>query len=267
MPYHVVTVPEATPARHSLVDSATVIDEPSNYWEAGLTFDENGCALPVAVEIDCPPGAMSTPVDCVGTDEARAYSPYMIELAIERPAGSFSEGRVAEIARTNLQVSGTAAMEDVLINGLTGTTNAYLGASAGLTEVTAGTPVKPAVALGLIQEALAERAAHGTLHASPLVVNLLPDLVEGEENKLFTKVRHDLVVVANVGTSGPGQAPADAGSRFIFAHLGEPELRMSEIDVQTTLDHATNRWTARATRIVAVTFDPCLRLAAEVTIA
>jgi hypothetical protein len=266
-----VTAPMNEPARHTLEQSANRPEDGSEArWEAGLNFLPSGCTTPAVTAIACPPVGMSSPGNVCQPEVD--YVPYMVELAFERPTGSFDDADLAMMADQALIWGRTAKMTDLLINGQTGSLNQSLALTAGLTTVTTAA-TKPAVALGLIQEVLADYGVGGTMYMSPIVAQLLPNLVEAEDDRLFTKVRHDMIVVDNVDNSAPNTVPgtkvaSTATSRWIYAHIGLPDLRIGELtDTTVEIKRETDVWHARAWQPVAVTFDPCIRIAAEVSLA
>lgn len=257
----IVDAPELKPAAHSLVASANEIPESDTHWMGGLTFVPEGCIVAEALPLDCLSidGSFMTPAACV--DEID-YVPWLLNVQFERPGG-WSQDDVVRLATRALEQTETAALEEAVVYGDGTVGNQFIADNATTVTTTAS---GPAAAIGLIQQEFTEYGTAGTIYASPLVAQLLPNLFLADGATLRTMVRRDLVIVGNLGSKKPDGSAATAGTSWLFGHLGEPEMRRGQIEVTTEFDHTINQHIVTATRTVAINFNPCLTVAAEVNV-
>lgn len=258
--YSIVNRPVLSPTQHSLVASANIVEEPDDRWHGGLTFVPYGCDTPTLVAVDCPQaeGNLSDTIVCV---EDVLYMPYTATTYVRRPAGSYDFDMVSEIAIELLSNNVSPVIASRLVYGDSGeTTNPYVAEDA----VDLSTPVNPVEALGALQNVLGQYGTHATIYMNPHAAAALEkQLVVADNGILYTKARGDCVVVeGTIGSFTPDGDEVDSGETYIFAHLGKPDLRMSDVEVFEGIDHATNDRYVRATQTVVATFEPCLTVAA-----
>ena len=257
----IVTAPGRTSARHSLIESANIVDEPADYWQNGLTYMPAICNGPYVTAVDCPQNELNGAggYECT---EPIVYMPYISTVIVPRPAGIFSFEEVSALALELMPTGTSTLLASKLIYGDGGlTSNKYVADEATVVS----TASKPSVALGLLQDFLDESAgAHGTIYMNSKTANCLENLlVEDDRGRLVTVHRGDLVIVeGSVGYLDPAGDDLESNTEsYIFAHLGEPDVRLGQIDLFEGFDHETNVRYVRATQVVAVTFDPCLSYA------
>jgi hypothetical protein len=155
--------------------------------------------------------------------------------------------------------------------------NAYLteadSSDRPLNVLAGGTALKPAVAVGLLEEALGDclHGSRGMIHTPLSVAEQFPGLTQSGARWV---TRAGNLMVADAGYSGtaPAEAtPADEDStRWVIA-TGPVTVRLHpEITVLPTDDSSggvrisDNRRLYRAERLVAATYDPCCRVAVHV---
>jgi hypothetical protein len=177
-----------------------------------------------------------------------------VEIGIDRPVLSFTNGEVTDIARRALERNASAIIENrQAVGSVAG--NQFL-ADTNVATVT-GTYI-PNAAIGVVETEFAKVGGQGTIYLSPLVASYLAagDLLTEKDGKLYTTTRESLVVVGNYGAKGPAGATAAAGTQWIFGHLGKPQLLLSEAMVFDAFDQATNQPHARAELVAAVLWNP-----------
>lgn len=252
---HPVDAPQVAPEIHNLVSSAHQPGvDVENRWEAGVTFVPEGddTLSTHAVETGSP-DAKSTAKAAPALVEARSF---LIEGAWTRPSGSYTNAEIEAMAHRAMEQTQSSKIEAVLCAGDPSTTAPYL-IDSNCTKL-GTTAVKAAVGLGRIQAAFAAIGGHGTVYVSPLIAAVLAQgntFVEDNDGKLYTAARGDLVIVSNMGVAGPA-ATATGDDSFIYGHLGEPELRMSEIQIYLVPAADRNNTIVRVERTVSVTFAP-----------
>lgn len=142
--------------------------------------------------------------------------------------------------------------------------NAHLG-SATATVLTA-VPGDIMTGLARLEEAARDKAlgAPVFLHAPISLVNQVAQNLTRVGNELRTAT--DGIVVADAGY--PGTGPAGSGDDWMYA-TGPVAARLGPINADvapaSTVDRTMNTRTVIADRLFAVTFDPCVHFAINVT--
>lgn len=246
----IIDTPVIGPPSHDLLASAYKPPLPE-HWEQGIVFpSEDITGLPASGEVVlCGATTKSDPLTC-GTNVE--YTPFLIEVGVERPV-LYSSSQREDIARRAMERGQRSIIETRMATGsIVG--NQYLG-DANSTIASAGT-FTPEAAIGVIQTQFATAGGQGTIYVSPLVAEALDEHLTEVDGKLYTQARHDLVIVGNFGSVGPGDAAAAAGTSWVMGHLGVPSLLLGEIMVFEAIDWKTNQPTLRAERVAAVVWNP-----------
>lgn len=262
----IVSSPARIPAQHSLLYSANVVEETDDYWQNGLTYTTSICNAAQLTSVDCPQNELAGTMgfDCV---DPVVYRPYISTVVVPRPAGTFSFDEVSALVLDLMPTSTSTSLASLLVYGDGGqTTNKYVAESAYVES----TAEKPDIALGHLQDYLDQGGAHGTIYMNTATANSLQTLLKEDSNgRLITVHRGDLVIVE--GSIGYRDAAGDAigvsSESYIFGHIGEPDVRLGQIDLFEGFDHETNTRYVRGTQVVAATFDPCLTYAGHVDLA
>lgn len=259
----IVSAPGRISAQHSLIESANIVDEQTDYWQNGLTYMPAICNGPYVTAVDCPQNELNGTMgyECA---EPITYMPYVSTVIVPRPGGTFSFDEVSALALELMPTGTSTILAQRLIYGDAGqTSNKYVANEAAVYD----DALKPDIALGYLQDFLDQSGAHGTIYMNSRTANSLQTLLkEDDRGRLVTVHRGDLVIVE--GTIGSldanGDAIASLSEAYIFAHIGEPDVRLGQIDLFEGFDHETNVRYVRATQVVAATFDPCLSYAGRV---
>lgn len=262
----IVSSPARVQAQHSLLYSANIVEETDDYWQNGLTYTTPICNTTQLTSVDCPQNELSGTMgfDCV---EPVVYRPYISNVIVPRPAGTFSFDDVSALVMQLMPTSTSTVLASMLVYGDNGeTTNKYVVENAYVESNAA----KPHVALGRLQDYLDNVGAHGTIYMNTVTANSLQTLLKEDDNgRLVTVHRGDLVIVeGSVGyRDADGDVLASASESYIFGHIGEPDVRLGQVDLFEGIDHETNTRYVRGTQVVAATFDPCLTYAGHVDLA
>jgi hypothetical protein len=283
-----VTVVAAQPVAPPVVGLITsarttpaVNDEPG--WERGLAWAPE-CPGGYRALSDCTAEVIDLDQDRPGPVD---YQPWTLEV---EESCSTRDVRDAEaetderLRRRIAAVESYAIGRELMLGELTradvaaagrDTPNVHL-TQAGRVEVLTAAPTAPALALGLLEEALghALRGAVGYLHVPLVATNRILNLQYA--GNLRTTPRGTQVVLEagypNVAPAADGAAPADAaaGSAWVYA-TGLVVVRRGPVfqdapDRAQTLDRASNVQTRKVARRVAAHFDPCALFAAQITL-
>lgn len=243
---------------HDLLASAHRPEKPHN-WEQGVAFIQEPIAGSAASGrviiqgVTTKSAALTQNASYMGIE----YEPFLVEVGVNRHQGYAPSDR-EEIARRVLERTQRRIIEQRMLLGTPGVpTNMFLADPATTTEVTGSWNAPQSIAV--IQEQFATAGGHGTIYISPRVAQQMQDLLTEEDGKLYTKVRHDLVIVGTYGLNGPWpkvNAPS-TGSSWVYGHLGEPYLLLSDEPIITdAFDQATNQPTVRAEKVAAVVWNP-----------
>lgn len=251
--------PATEPLRFGLFSVATMPDTPAGtrwnmgtQWEpvAGERAELRASECVDAYTIDVVPRSGETtsegiPFVVVGTYQCKAVGRTIAEAQ--------------QRARLHLAAGEERAVEYAIATGTVGNQPTFQGAT-DLTP-TAGTPVTPKRAAGLIESALArEHGSVGAIHAPRLFGPMLDGIADRQGSHLETLLGTFVAAgggydLANVG---PGGAAPAAGSAWLYG-TGRPAIRRSEVflfpDDDALVDKGTNDLTVFAQREYLVTWD------------
>lgn len=266
-------VPAAPPVLSGLVASAgppPIIDR----WETGLAWVPERCGTDYQLVplCDAPVGAYTAP-----RPGSAYYQPVGLRIADEcstmgGPVDIERVRRVAEaqtpfaIARELWDGAGSQA-DPYDVGASSGLTNAYL-ASADAEDV-GGSAAEARVAVGRLEQAALE-TTHGQQVWLHLPITVLPQLhgyVRPVGQQLITLAGNVVVADGGYPGTGPNEEPAGA---TVWGYATSPvQVLMSPLDLiedPDAVDHATNTRRVWASRVFAATYDPCVHLAAEITL-
>lgn len=249
------TPPIGTP-KHDLVSSARTPDKPHN-WEQGIVFVQEPIAgtassgRVIIQGVTTKSAQLTQNSSYMGTE----YEPFLIEVGVSRQEMSYSPEEQEAIARRVMERTERRIIEQRMLLGTPGTTNMFLADPTTTTTIAGTNSAIQAVAI--IQTGFADAGGMGTIYVSPRVVEQMQGLLdEDSDGRLRTKIRGDLVIVGTYGVNGPWPQIAGAGTSWVFGHLGEPELFLSDAMVFDAYDQTTNTPTVRVEKVAAVVWNP-----------
>ena len=280
-PRAVVSAPPATPPLHSLLSTATVVEEPDDVrWEAGFSFLPENCveAQPWDPCVGPPGDPSRVKSDAEAMLEIVTYQPYVVETQVTCSTFGFQEFDYVGRARRQLDAALSKAMELEFWEGALAATMADAGngndplISCTTTlnpETVPGVPdaVSPSVGLAMLVQALANcgPGSRGMIHATPFLVERWchGDYLREQSGKLQTCTRGNLVISGSGYTGSPptGLPPLGPDQAWAFA-TGPVFLRLGDVEVYPdtiaeALDRDTNDITYRAERTVSAVHDLC----------
>lgn len=284
----VVTAEQAIDTRPGLIRSADVVEE-SNRWMEVFSFEADPCAGGHIVD-PCQLGANADTGDSFTCVTVGPIQPYVVEASeTVSTFGNASEERHAdrvERVRRKLEAILSKTIEAEFWSGTKAiargwTNNQYLTNATGLTVL--GTAPVGGVfgfvdGLAALEQAIADGSGweRGVIHASRQLVthwisqNLVHSIPNPPTGRLLTEL--GTPVIAGAGYPGSGPQGAINPNRLEWAYATPmPQVRLSEVFFNDTdqdavaVDRSTNDRTVRAHRFAAVTFSPCFRAAALVT--
>lgn len=253
LPGFPVDAPVVGPAKHDLVRSAQKGD--AARFEDGVRFFPEGSATMSLAEYaqGSSPATKSSPK--TAPTEVVA-PPWIIEAAWTRPVGV----EIKAFGERAMEQTESSLIELKLAEGAGSTGAPYLSDANCTTLGT--TAVSPIKGVGRIQQAFALIGGHGTIYVNPLIAASLAagDFFEEIDGKLYDVARGDLIIVGNVGAKGKGPTTAAADASYIFGHLGEPILYLSEAQVYGDgmtegIEYTTNTGIVRVEKTVVVEFN------------
>lgn len=283
----VVEADLAVQARPGLLNTAETVVE-SNRWMEAFSFEADPCGGGHIVD-PCQMGAGGDTGDTFTCVTVGPIQPYVVEASetvstFGNPAGRQDE-RVERVRRKLLAIqsklveaefwSGTKAIARGWTN------NQYLSNPTGLTVL--GTAPVGGVfgyvdGLAALEQAIADGTSwdRGAIHASRQMVThwIHADLVRAVPNPPTGTLLTELgtPVIAGAGYPGTGPQGAINPNRLEWAYATPmPQVRLSDVFFNDTdsdvvaVDRSTNDRTVRAHRFASVTFSPCFRAGALIT--
>jgi hypothetical protein len=251
-----LSVAEPTPeaAGFGLYSAAVVVDSEDPHAQSGVTWELSSCGVAGAFPIACP--ADYTLDVRQGLDYVEA-PPFGVNAGLEcKPVGTPLD-QLRDLVATRLRLSEQWAVERTYWTGDVLPDGAPRLAAGGDVTVLAGAPVKPAVGIGLLEEAIGNMTgAVGVIHAPRVAIGALGGHVSEARGALRTK----LATRVAFGTGYPGTGPAGEartnGSTWLFA-TGPVQVVRSPVmhipnDPRDALDRETNDARLQAVRIVSV---------------
>lgn len=271
----VVTAPPATPPTQGLVVSAA--SPPAgegDAWLRGLSYRPESCAgyrLLGACDTTDPGAAVPGDVSVVD------YLPPTVEVL--RTCTTMQGAAETDEVRRQLAALAPYAIAHELWTGELATVeswpNLFLAAAdsaaAPLTVVGGGAALAPALALGLVLEALGVcgHGQRGMIHVPRRAAVAWHNDVDRTGNIATVRSTDDLFVVdaGYPGTEPDGEAAPSATEAWIYATLMVTVRQGPDwvpADGAETVRTSVNRRILRGQRPFAATFDPCCRIAALV---
>ncbi len=263
------------PSKFGLLNSKTIVQD-GERWNGGIAIESLHCNVSSKVIDIC-----NTSNSVSGTEPGDSnvlFRPYAIEASYECSTFGFKNQDYFEKARLGLELCQSKAVEAEFWNGTLAklddtedaeglpNPNKYL-AHPDAQDVTpsAGTAVKPAYGLALLEEALGNCGCgvRGFIHATRAVGSTLATKVE--DDALVTKLGN--YVIAGTGYTGTGPDGTEpTGSKVWMYATGPVTARLGDIVVTPdTLSEATNTRnntvSVSASREAAVTWDGCCHYA------
>lgn len=269
-----VTAPPAQPPRYGLVPAAPTVEDGDLRWTGGLIFDPEQCGVGGAVAMECA-GSVGTAIDPARSPANVEADPFAVWAGDECSTIGFAardwEGRARRqlLATESFQVASelwTGTLRDSA-----GLVNRAL-VDADSDTVTDG-PTSVTGAIACLEYALgrALQGRRGMIHVTTQLLTYMQALRLVEVAGGLVTTALGTVVVADAGYdgSGPGGDPAGA-SQWAYA-TSMLQLRLGPVEVigdeVSQIDRSVNTRSVVAVRPVAVQWDECAHIAAEVDLA
>lgn len=251
--------PPQAPLHGLLTIPGVLVADGGERWMNGVNLWGYPSGVPETWE-PCATGTFREKSDA-SEQTVERFDPFAVYLPVScsslgMPAGFEDDARVA------LNASISFGIEEALANGVSGSTNPFLG-DGNLDILAGGTAQNPGVALSYIENAIGATGRRGIIHATPAVVAALQAIPTGEDDEaepLLTASGNYVVSGGGyIGTDPVSGATPGTTEDWMFA-TWMVEVRMSEMqlnpeDIVDALDTATNDVVYRAERYVLATFD------------
>lgn len=253
--------------------------------------DDEHWVVPGFAEFDSSPsvtvlsndGAVATQVSIPGANSgAIGVTPFWVELAFKETTVNFIREGLDGPYLDQIDAATQKAVEFELWEGTSTASTTpvgsglYLSKSGGASVVTSA-GVAPEKALYLIEQsiALSPTGGRGVIHMTRDVASALGSRLRYFEKaeideKTYAVTRLGTLVVIGSGYTGTGPqgesgSTASASNKWMYA-TGGVEVHLGRIDTTDIAKVDTNDFEVRATRPVAVIFDPSIFSAAQVTL-
>lgn len=282
-----IAAPPVQPPRYGLLVAAQTTIADGEWAIDGVTFDPEQCGNSGRVQIEC--RGNTAEMDANTRPASVTADPFLV-YASDRcsPFGFAAADYVARATRQleatqSFEVAGelwdgtlrdAADAEDAITDNpaLTDTTSDTLTSTSG--------EVSPVVALGMLEQGLAEcsRGRRGMIHVTPqvLVALVAESAVRIEGGQFISPLGN--IVVADAGYSGDGPGGTAAGSTqwayatgMIAVRLSTPIITPRNItdaqELAGRLNRDDNTIDVYAQRVALVQWDECCHLAAEINLA
>lgn len=271
-----ITAPPTRPPRYGFVAAAPIGNEAEARWLDGFSFYPEMCSGGAVAEIDC--GA--APLTGGGTKPATVDGePFLVYGWDECSSFGWRARDWQGRARRILEGNQSALIADqVWSNGL-GLADFTALNDIGSDTVTAS-PAAITAAIGCVEAALATylTGTRGMIHVPPGLVAHLANasLIERDGQQLISPMGHIYVPDAGYDGSGPGGVAATTsqwiyGTSMMTLVWTPIEVVPANLDTESNLAQALapsdNDMVVWAQRAVAVLWDGCAHVAAEVNIA
>jgi hypothetical protein len=253
--------PEAT--GFGLYSAASVLDPDDAHVQSGVMWEPSVCGVAGAFPVNCPTPAGSFPRPTVDGIPVLEAAPFGVSSGQECKIVGTPLDRLRDLARARLRFTEQTAVERAYWTGeqfaAAGVTSPHLAAGAAVTVLsgTAAAPVavKPALAVGMIEEALGGlTGVVGVIHAPRVLSELLPSAEKG--GVLRTKLGTRYAFGAGYPGTGPDGAARPDGVAWIYG-TGPVQVVRSPIldlpnDPRDALDRSTNVARIQAVRVVSL---------------
>jgi len=252
---------------YGIEQGATVVTHSADdeHWAMGFEQENTLCGVVAQVWDFCAPNSSNTIGESSTDGRWAKVMPFMVTIddPCVSPLAIREEGTTERLLKL-MDIVSLKGAERELLTGTSATAMGYdqkFLASADADDVGSGDPQE---ALALVEDGLANclLGTRGTIHLTPgTAVRLMNQLEKTDDDKLVTKAGSNVIVGA--GYAGVG-SPAIYGTGPVILHLGPSQLVTD--DMSEMVNRATNEFTLRAERPVAVTWDGCCLVKAAVTL-
>lgn len=277
-PDTVIAPPPLTPPRISLLTSSDVVTDNSSRWEAGYTYDPEGCGE-ANVGLICP--APGTIKEFCPNPTLVDFQPFYIYGPDKCSTFGFKARDFYGRATRKLLAAESWFLENEIMLDTLGLGNPAI-ATAGANTVTTGA-LPPHVALARLEDALGDcnRGTRSMIHVRPGILALLVygQQLRREGNVWLTPLDNIVVPGRGYPGTGPLGQPIAANSEWMYA-TSMVQIRRSQIVLTpdpaevtaenpygippAAVDRRVNDIFVLAERIISAAWDPsCCWLAAE----
>lgn len=262
-PATVIDGPLPKPPPYSLLETPGVlVGGGDNRWQNGAVVYGYPSDVPTTWE-PCASGTFRTKPD-TSTQPTPRFDAFGIVFPIFCSAGYMGDWEdFSDRAKTALEGTQSFAVEEALAQGVTLSTNPFLG--DGNVTILGGGAVTPEVGLRWLEDAIGGTGRMGMIHATPAIVAAWE--FEALETGAGLTTPNGTPVVSGggyIGAEADGNAPA-AGQGYAFA-TGPVEVRISEMqlvgdDISETLNTANNDVLFYAEKFALAEWDTALQVA------
>lgn len=255
-------VAEPTPeaAGYGLYSVASVLDPDDSHVQSGVMWEPSVCGIAGAFPVNCPQTAGFPLPVTDGIPLVQAF-PFGVSAGQSCKLVGVPVERLQALARARLRFTEQRAVESGYATGSVftgGVVSPHLQDAANAT-ILAAAPVKPAIALGLLEEALGDMTgAVGVIHAPRVAFNTLKFSVADERGTMRTELGTKVAFgtgYRGAGPDGTGRA-ADLSKVWLYATGPVQVVRGPVLDLpgdpRDALDRSTNVAKVQAVRIVSV---------------
>lgn len=259
-------VAEPTPeaAGYGLYSGISVLDPDDAHVQSGVRWEPTVCGVAGAFPVNCASTA-GWPLPTFDGIPLVDAAPFGVSSGQDCKIVGTPIERLRALARARLRYTEQRAVENAYWTGdvfTDGVVSPHLAAGdaatpGGLVTVLSDVAVKPAVGLGLLEEAIGNfTGAVGVIHAPRVGVGVLGSQVSESRGRLLTKVGTRVVFGTGYPGSGPdGQARTDEAT-WLFATGPVQVVRGPILDLpgedREALDRETNIALVQAVRIVSI---------------
>lgn len=257
--------PQPQERMHSLLTVPNVlISEGDAHWKSGVSVWGYPEEVPELWE-GCSEGTFRTKDEGSAAPQGSFTSFVMYVPIFCSALGIGDPNAFAERAARVLRATQAFAVERALARGVMGLNNPYLG-DTNLVSLATGTTAQ--VAIGYLDNAIADTGRQGMIHITPAVAAMAGDaLVTGAPGDPIYTVAGTPVAVGSgyVGTDPDALASPDANSDWVFA-TGPVQVRIEDAvtlvpeGVAEAVDRSVNDVVYRAEKVAVVSWDTALQV-------
>lgn len=259
-PPAIVDEPTPEAAGYGLYSVASVLDPDDEHVQSGVIWEPSVCGVAGSFPVGCEEtaGWPLPTVDGIPTVEA---APFGVSAGQECKIVGTPPARLRELARARLRYTEQHAVEHAYWTGdvFTGdVVSPHLAAGADV-EVLSAVAVKPAVAIGLLEEALGKMTgAIGVIHAPRVAFGVLKSYVSESRGVMRTELGTKVAFGTGYSGDGPDGEARSASLDKVWLYATGPVqvVRGAVIDLpndpREALDRETNVAKVQAVRIVSV---------------
>lgn len=255
-----------TPHPNGLLSVATVVEAGGGHWQNGVQFESDNCTTGSTFANVC--GDQPTK-DFEPVGEFLYGDPFTVTDGLVCGMASSQFIRDAEArVRRRLELSEGYQVEQAFYTGLVnGPGGSQAGiwpnlASSATTVLSAGTPLDPVLALGMLEQAWARVSrVRGVLHVNPMGLALMSEgrfTHDTDDGRIFTRMGSQVVVGTGYGDTGPNGEAADPNVVWMYI-TGPIVIRRSEVFVpgsnEERFDRLGNKFRIVAERTYVIQLD------------